>query len=260
MYTPKPINLARRVNVLLIILCLTISCVPIGKLKYVNDIDELKEPIINPVVHKLILPNDRLSVQVFSVDEKTNQLLKSGSSANMPGSVAPDVSSFLVDETGNIDYPFVGKINLGGLTTEQACSKLSKALSEYVSLSSVSIKFTEGSVTVMGEVGTQGLYTFSKDKLTIYDALALGRGISRYGDRKNVILIRQEGDKIMHHKLDLSNSNIASKEYYYVLSNDIIIVEPLKSSSWYNYNNSNFATITSSLTIFIAVFSLLLRN
>jgi polysaccharide biosynthesis/export protein len=249
------------VIIILIIISVSFSCVPIEKLRYLNDINELAEPITNPRGQTLIMPYDKISVQAISIDEKSNTLLSSiTGSASQGGGGNTGSSSYLVDEAGNIDYPFVGKIKLGYLTTEQASSKLAKALSEYVSTSSVTIKIVEGSVTIMGEVGNQGLYTFSQDRLTIYEALALGKGISRFGDRKNVILIRQEGDKIMHHKLDLTSSKIAGKEYFYIQSNDIIIVEPLRSSSWFNYNNSNFATVTSTLTIFIAIVSIFFRN
>jgi polysaccharide export outer membrane protein len=88
--------------------------------------------------------------------------------------------------------------------------------------------------------------------LTIYEALALGGGLTRYGNRKNIILIRQEGDRIMHHKLNLSDSKIASKDYYYILPNDVIVVEPLNSISS-SYSNITYTTILSSISTLIAV-------
>ncbi len=107
-------------------------------------------------------------------------------------------------------------------------------------------------MSLLGEVQQQGVYTFSQDKLNIYEALALGGGITRYGNRKNVILIRQEGDKIMHHKLNLSDSKIASKDFYYILPNDVIVVEPLKSIST-SYQNITYTTILTSITTLVAV-------
>ncbi len=248
--------------IIIFILAASISCVPIEKLKYINDIDELVEPIPNPKGQKVILPYDKLSIQVFSIDDKTNLLLNSSTGAVGAGSAGASGGStgYLVDESGNINYPFVGKINLGNLTTEQANIKFAKAMSEYLELSTVSIKFVDSNVTILGDVGNQGVFPYAQEKLTIYEALALGGGISRFGDRKNIILIRQEGDKIMHHKLDLTNSKIAEKEFYYVQSNDIIIVEPIKSSSWFNYNNSNFSTITSTFTLFFAFFTMFFRK
>ena len=142
-----------------------------------------------------------------------------------------NIIGYLVDEAGDIDFPFVGKINVGSLTLTDAATKIQKALNEYVANTTILVKYIDSQVSVLGEVQQQGTYTFSQDKLNIYEALALGGGITRYGNRKNVILIRQEGDKIMHHKLNLSDSKIASKDFYYILPNDVIVVEPLKSIS-----------------------------
>ena len=95
-------------------------------------------------------------------------------------------------------------------------------------------------------------YPFSQDKLNIYEALGLGGGITRYGNRKNVILIRNEGDKIMHYRLNLSDSKIAGKDTYYILPNDVIVVEPLKAISS-SYQNITYTTILTSITTLIAI-------
>ena len=247
----------KRVTWIINILCLiilivsAISCVPISKLSYFNDINEMQEPIVNPKVQKLIMPFDRLYIKVYSIDEKTNLLFNSNDNAGSSTS-STSTMGFLVDESGNINYPFVGKINVGGLSISQANQKVSEALSEYVSNASVVVRFIDNNVTVMGQVQNQGTYPFTKDKLTIYEALALGGGISQFGNRKNVILVRQEGDKIMHYKLDLSDSRIAAKDYYYIVSNDIIIVEPLKNLST-NYSNNTYSLILSSVSTLLSI-------
>jgi polysaccharide export outer membrane protein len=233
-----------------------VSCVPIKKLTYFNDIDELNEPRVNPREQKLIMPFDKLYIKVLSIDEKTNQLFNS--SDNMSLSSATGIIGNRVDESGNINYPFIGKIKVGGLKTAEASLKIQEALNQYVSNAAVDIKFIDNNVTIIGDVQRQGLYSFTQDKLNIYEALALGGGISQYGDRKNVILIRQEGDKIMHHKLDLSDSKIAGKDYYYIQANDVIVVEPLKSSSWFNFNNTTFTTFLTSLTTLLTIITLYL--
>jgi len=240
-------------SIFIFILVFNISCVPINKLRYFNDIDQLQEPAVNMRVQKLIMPFDKLYIKVYSIDQKTNQLFNS--SDNVAASSSSSILGYQVDETGNINYPFIGKIRVSGLSIEQAGQMLGKALSEYVSNAAISIKFIDNSVTIMGEVKSQGVYTFNQDKITIYEALALGGGISQFGNRKAVILIRQEGERIMHYKLDLSDSRIAGKEYFFIQSNDVIVVEPLKSSSWYRFNSSTFSTILTTITFFFTIFS-----
>lgn len=230
---------------------LTVSCVPIKQLYYFNDLNELQEPGVNPRTQKLIMPFDRLYIKVISIDPQTSQIfnaneeMRSGSNNGILG--------YLVDEAGNVNFPFVGNINVASLTTAKASEKIQKALSDYVSNNpSVTVKYIDNQVTVMGEVKQQGVYPFIQDKLNIYEALGLGGGITQYGDRKKIILIRNVGTKIMHYRLDLSDSKIAGKDYYYILPNDVIVVEPLKAISS-SYQNITYTTILSSITTLIAV-------
>lgn len=247
---PKRMKVSIYKAAIILILIFTASCVPLKQLSYFNDLDELVEPGINPRTQKLIMPFDKLYIKVISIDAPTNQIfndneeMRSGSSNGVLG--------YLVDEAGNVNFPFVGNINVVKLTTAQASEKIQKALGDYVSNISVTVKYIDNQVTVLGEVKNQGVYPFIQDKLNIYEALGLGGGLSQYGDRRKIILIRNEGTKIMHYRLDLSDSKIAAKDYYYILPNDVIVVEPLKALSS-SYQNITYTTILSSITTLIAV-------
>lgn len=199
------------------------------------------------------MPFDKLYIRVLSIDLQTSQIFNSAEEMRYGGSTAmAGLIGYLVDESGNINFPFVGNINVASLTTAQAAAKIQNALSEYVSNTSIVVKYVDNQVTVLGEVQRQGVYGFTQDKLNIYEAIGLGSGLTRYGDRKNVILMRNEGGKIMHYRLNLSDSKIASRDYYYVLPNDVIVVEPLKAISS-SYANITYTTILSSITTLIAI-------
>jgi polysaccharide biosynthesis/export protein len=229
---------------------LTVSCVPTRQLSYFNDLNELQEPGVNPRTQKLIMPFDRIYIKVISIDAQTNQIF--GTTEEMRSGMDNGILGYLVDETGNINFPFVGIINVASLTTAKAAEKIQKALDDYVPKTSVIVKYIDNQVTVMGEVKNQGVFSFLQDKLNIYEALGLGGGLTQYGDRKKIILIRNEGAKIMHYRLDLSDSKIAGKDTYYILPNDVIVVEPLKAIST-SYQNITYTTILSSITTLIAV-------
>jgi polysaccharide export outer membrane protein len=234
----------------ILITILTVSCVPTKQLSYFNDLNELQEPGVNPRTQKLIMPFDRIYIKVISIDAQTNQIF--GTTEEMRSGMDNGILGYLVDETGNINFPFVGIINVASLTTAKAAEKIQKALDDYVPKTSVIVKYIDNQVTVMGEVKNQGVYSFLQDKLNIYEALGLGGGLTQYGDRKKIILIRNEGAKIMHYRLDLSDSKIAGKDTYYILPNDVIVVEPLKAIST-SYQNITYTTILSSITTLIAV-------
>ena len=208
--------------------------------------------MVNPRTQKVIMPFDNLYIRVLSIDPQTSQIFNASSGMSMGGGQNTNLISYLVDEKGNVNFPFVGNINVGSLTTSEAADKIQKALSDYVSNISVVVKFIDNRVTIMGEVTRPGVYNFTQDKLNIYDVIGLGGGITRYGDRQNVILVRNENEKIKHYRLDISESDIASKNTYFVYNNDVIIVEPLKAVSS-SYSNVTYTTILSSITTVIAV-------
>jgi polysaccharide biosynthesis/export protein len=237
--------------VILIIITVA-SCVPLKDLSYFNDINELAEPIVNPKIQKIIMPFDRLYIKVTSTDAATNQIFNVSEETRYSSGVGSSILGYPVDEAGNIDFPFIEKIKVGSLTTSQAAQKIQNALNDYVSKTSITVKFIDNKVSVLGEVRNQGVYSFSQDKINIYEALALSGGLTQYGNRKNIILIRQEGDKVIHHKLNLSDSKVASKDYYYIFPNDVIVVEPLKSITS-SYQNITYTTVLTSITTLIAV-------
>lgn len=67
-----------------------------------------------------------------------------------------------------------------------------------------------------------------------------------------MILVRNEDGKVMHYKLNLSDSKISNKSYYYVMPNDVLIVEPLNAIST-SYSNITYTTILSTISTAIAV-------
>ncbi len=197
---PKNFKLSFIKTVIVVSIIFTASCVPIKQLSYFNDINELEEPGVNPRTQKLIMPFDRLYIKVISIDPQTSQIFNA--TEEMRSGVSNGILGYLVDEAGNVNFPFVGNINVVSLTTAKASEKIQKALSDYVPNTSVIVKYIDNQVTIMGEVKQQGVFTFTQDKLNIYEALGLGGGLTQYGDRKKIILIRNEGDKIMHYRLE----------------------------------------------------------
>ncbi|MDY0100038.1 MAG: polysaccharide biosynthesis/export family protein [Bacteroidales bacterium] len=246
----KTTSLLGKTGFMIIFLVFAVSCVPTSKLSYFNDIDTVEEPLVNPKIQKTIMPFDRLYIRILSIDPQIRQIFDIPEEARYSAS-STSIIGYLVDEAGDINFPFTGKINVVGLTTSDAGAKIQSALNEYVPNTSILVNFIDNRISVMGEVQQQGVYSFSQDKLNIYEALALGGGITRYGNRKNVVLIRQEGEKIMHYRLNLADSRIATREVYYVLPNDVVVVEPLKSISS-SYQNITYQTILSSVTTLIA--------
>lgn len=246
----KRLNFTCKSLIFIIMVVFSTSCVPTKQLSYFNDLNDIEDPTVNPKTQKLIMPFDKLYIKVYSTDPNTSTIFST--SGELGYTTSSNLVGYLVDELGDVNFPFVGNINVGGLNTAQASQKIQKALSDYVPNTSVIVKYVDNKVTIMGEVQAQGVYTFTQDKLNIYEALGLGGGLTRYGNRKNIILIRNVGEKIIHYRLNLSDSKIAGKDTYYILPNDVLIIEPLPAISA-SYQNNTYTTVLTSITTLIAV-------
>lgn len=244
-------NLRYCITSVVLIAILSVSCVPTNKLKYFNDINSIEDASISPRTQKTIMPFDKLFVKVLSVDPLTSQIFNSSEEMRF-GNGSTGIIGYSVDESGNINFPFVGDIKVSSLTTSQAADKIQKTLNDYVTNTSIIVKYIDNQVTIIGEVQRPGVYNFTQDKINIYEAIGLGGGLSRYGNRKEIILIRSQGDKIMHYTLNLSDSKLAGTDNYYILPNDVIVVEPLKSIST-SYSNITFTTVLTSISTLVQV-------
>jgi polysaccharide export outer membrane protein len=235
---------------------LMVSCVSTRDLTYVQNVkDKTNNEFTNERQTKTIQPNDMLYIQVLSVDDKTAGIF-TNTTVSM-NNLDINTISFQVNNAGYLEFPFVGQVMLKDLTLKEAKTKIEAALSQYVSNISVNIKFVNNSITLIGEVGRQGRYTFPYDEISVFDALGLAGGMTDYGDRHKVTLVREDNNKIKYFTLDLTNKNIAASPYYYLKPNDILIVDPIKARySGLRQYGLETLILTSITTILVALTTL----
>jgi len=202
------------------------SCAPVEKLKYVADSGpgSIKNDYQNDRSEKTIQPYDYLYIKIYSLDEKTNAIFNERSY-----NIENELISYAVDDRGEIIVPFIGEILVKDLTINEARKKIESSLSVYLNNISVTVRFISNKITVLGEVFSPGQHSFYDEKVTIFQALGFAGGSSGFGDLSNVTLIREKDNVIKYYYLDLTKKNIASSEYYYLLPNDILIINPIKA-------------------------------
>jgi polysaccharide export outer membrane protein len=229
------------------------SCAPVGKLKYVadNGPGAIKNDYNNDRTEKNIQPYDYLYIKIFSLDEKTNAIFNERSY-----SVDNELISYSVDAAGDVIMPFIGEVNVKNLTINQARVKIEKSLSVYLNNISVIVRFVSNKITVLGEVTAPGQHPFYDEKVSVFQALGFAGGASGYGDLTNVTLIREKDNVIKYYYLDLTKKNIASSEYYYLLPNDIIIINPIKAKyrELRDYAVTLSASILTSLSALLSIY------
>lgn len=230
----------------LIVPFLILSCTPTQKLKYVAEPAGTtgKNEYFNDRSEKTIQPYDYLYIRIFSLDERTNNIF-----SDRYGSMyQTELLSYSVDDQGNITLPFIGVITVKDLTINQAKDKIEKSLSTYLNNISVVVRFVSNKITVLGEVNAPGQIAFYDEKVTAFQAIGFAHGTNTFADLTNVIIIREKDNKITYHYLDLTRKNIVASEFYYLLPNDVMIINPInaKYRSLRDYTLNIIATLLGS--------------
>lgn len=172
------------------------------------------------------------------------------------------LDGFRVEKDSAINYPLLGKINVVGLTTSELEYKLRNMLindgqltNPYIKINKVNSKFT-----VLGEVGSPGTYFNYENHLNIFQALGFAGDLLITAKRKKIKLIREENGLRKTYEFSLNNNDIFDKPYYYVKSNDVIIVSPnyskIKSAGFIG----SPASIASISSLVLSITLLIINN
>ena len=209
-------------------------------------------------------PGDKLSIFVHSRDEQLMNLFnisgRNGGNYMMQNN-GQNYAPYTVDENGEIDFPVLGNIKIGGLTRDEV-QKTIKAQLIANSLCKdpiVNVAFYNMTFSVLGNAGT-GVKQINKDRITLMEAIAMG-DLNIDGLRKNVLVMRQEGDKQVPYRVDLTSAeSVYNSPVYYIRQNDVIYVEPnnkFKRNSTVMGSSAYQPTFWMSLASFITTMVLI---
>ena len=230
------------------------SCVPYEKLRYTQDIEGMQnDRFTNVREEKKIQPFDNLNVKIYSLDPKVSEIFTDDEARNL------DVryKSYTVSKEGYITLPFIDKINVNGLTTDEARMKIEEKMNNYLNDVSILVRFVGNRITVLGEVRQQGEYGFYDEKITIFQALSFANGVADFGNREAVTIIREEDDVFTYHTIDLTRKDVVESEFFYLLPNDVILVNPIKAKYRYLRDYALLGTIFSTVTTIAVVINVI---
>lgn len=238
------------------------SCVTQRSVEYIRDknktITTFDEARIDAYKIK---PMDELYIHVTSPDDATvNVFTNTGTQQvyNL-GSLQPygaSLLSYTVDKEGCITLPVIGKFSVQNKTLTEVREMITESLMNILNRPMVTVKLVNRYVSVLGEVQRPGHYAYAQDKLTVYDALGLAGDITEYGNRKNVILTRNEDGKNIRINIDLTQSDILASEYYYMRPGDLVYVKPLRRKFW-NMRQFPYSIILSTITTAILIYNVI---
>ncbi|MBO5362203.1 MAG: polysaccharide biosynthesis/export family protein [Paludibacteraceae bacterium] len=193
--------------------------------------------------------NDEIIYRVITMDETLAKTLSSNENTN-----SQYANSYRIYSDGTVDIPFLAPIKLAGLTELEAQDTLRKAFREIIPDADVKLAMYNKRFTVMGDARS-GVYNIYKERMTIFQALAMSGDLMNSGDRRHVRIIRPRGNgepEVL--EFDIRPNSIINSEYYYVYPNDLIYVSRDSGSFYKQSSYSSFlALITSSVSLLITV-------
>ena len=255
---------------LLLLPFLLTACQSYKKVPYFQNVEVVNEVEQQEKLYDAkIMPKDLLTIVVsctnpelaipFNLTVASNAGIAVSTSSYV--TTQPVLQPYLVDNDGNINFPVLGELKLGGLTKREAEQLIIDKLKPYMKETPiVTVRMVNYKISVIGEVTRPGTFTISNEKVNLLEALAMAGDMTVYGLRDNVKLIREDANgKQQIVTLDLNNAETILSPYYWLQQNDIVYVTPNKAKA----RNSDVGTSTSlwfsATSILVSIVSLLVN-
>ncbi len=169
----------------------------------------------------------------------------------MQGEASQYIMGYSIDPEGNVTIPLLGKMAVAGMTIYEIRDTMQAKIDTFFRHAYVEVRLLSFKFTVIGEVNVPGSYINYNDQLTVLEAIGRAGGITETGAKERVLLIRPVGNQTTTFKLDLQDKNILASPAYFLMPNDVIIVQPVPKKT-FNVNLPTYAfiltTIFSSIT------------
>ena len=245
------------------------SCVTSRKVNYMQEPDKYIPHYADTLSFEdyTLRIGDRLYIYVYSLNEEIMKMYNSGgtNASQMRQQMGQgstygsyDLYTYLVDREGNIDFPTIGKIYVRGLTTREVKKKLEEELGTLLSelpggfsMVSVEVNIVNRSFSIIG--AQSGRYAINKEKMTIFEALAMAGDLGEFNSRKEIKLVREKNGVTTIKTFDARSKDIINSEYYYVEPNDIIYIRQIPGYS-FGINSAATAVGVTATTISFGIF------
>lgn len=203
------------------------SCVSSKKVVYFNDLtiaDSVSLLNAQTVFENSIQKNDQLAIIFGSSNLTDLPVLNSVS-----GGIGASAIGYTVEADGNINLPLIGKVKAEGLKRVELEATLTELLKDYTKNPIVSVRFSNYSFAVLGEIGKPGKFMMPTEKMNLLEAISMAGDLTVLSKRENILVIREENGHRTTGRLNLLSKDIFKSPYFYIKTNDLIYVEPVNS-------------------------------
>ena len=196
-----------------------------------------------------IKPGDRLSIHVSCTKQELAVPFNAVSyrvtaEGNTTSSDTSAPNGYLVDETGYIDFPILGRLHVGGLTLPQTNDFIKGLLVEgrHVPDAVIETQITNFTIYGLGAL-SPGKLRVPDGQINILQAVAQMGDLQSRAQYKKVRVIREDEGQRMEFDLDMTSTDIFYSPAFHLQQNDIVYAEPRKRQS----NATNKATVWISI-------------
>lgn len=210
-----------------------------------------------PLLNYRIRPFDQLFISIKNLEENTSEFLNIAGTPNLnapgrsTGSDNPNLYllSYVVNDSGYVKIPLIGSVYVKGRTLAEIKIVLDQRIKPFLKFASTSVRLTNFRVSVIGEVNQPGVQSIYNDKTTLLQVIGKAGDMTDFANRKRVKIIRESDFGTETAFLDFTDpESILTSEYYFVLPNDVIYVEPTKAKAT-SINIGTAGLVISAITL-----------
>ncbi|MDR1003962.1 MAG: polysaccharide biosynthesis/export family protein [Prevotellaceae bacterium] len=260
-------RIAKAAGVIALSCIILSSCESSKRVVYLQDLGT-EVPEFATAYEAHIVPKDLLTISVSTDDPEAavpfNLIIPTAQTTlDQGGSIytQPILQNYLVDDEGNISFPVLGKLKVGGMTTSQISAMIVERLHRYLKEAPiVTVRLVNYKVSVIGEVARPNSYTISNERIGLFEALAMAGDLTIYGRRDNVRIIRRLNDGSQQIiTMNLNDKNIIHSPDFYLHQNDVVYVEPNRARRQSSDIGSATTLMVSITSILISIASLMVN-
>lgn len=230
------------------ILCLACwlgSCTTPSNVAYFQNAADINGMALPPKQQLHLRPEDKINIVVNSADpmlmQQFNLTATTRSSRSLGATVQPQTTAgnvtstdgmtlaYTVDEQGDIYFPVLGKVAVGGMTRHEVANYIRQRLiaRDLVKDPIVTVEYVNLTVSVLGEVNKPGRIEVLKDHFTILDAIASAGDLTISGQRENVMVSRQiDGEDFTYFINLCDREDMMNSPAFYLQQGDVVYVTP----------------------------------
>ncbi len=254
-----------KVSLFFAVLFLFFSCASKKNVVYYQNIDGMNISQSNASYEVKIQPDDVLLIIVSAEDPEIaipfNLTTVAVSSTGRPDIATSQLTTqtYLVDKNGSIEFPVLGKIQVGGLTRTEVLQSLKDKIGVYIKKPIINLRITNFKVSLQGEVNVPGTYTVASERLTLIEALSMAKDLTIYGKRNSILVIRESNGVKSFNRVDITKADFINSPFYYLAQNDVVYVEPNSTRINSSVVGPNTSVIISAISILVSLSVLIFR-